>query len=967
MTNHWVDIKNADVVLIMGSNAAENHPVAWKWIQAAKDKGGTIIHVDPRFTRTSAKADIYAPIRSGTDIVFLGGMINYAINSAPYKINEQYVKDCTNALHLVSNSYVGPRTSSPLGNFSASSTWDYQYHATEDPYLGSTGTLRAPSTFYTPLTGTTIVRATTHNGFRYECIVAGTSAAGDPTAGWPKIIGSTVVDGTVTWRCCPPTPPIRKPLPPPGASLEDSVCVFQKLRSQYSVYTPETVERICGTPRALFLQICQAYIDGTKADNKAGTMLYAMGWTQHTVGTQNIRAASIIQSLLGNMGVAGGGINALRGWHNVQGATDMGMLFKDIPGYNPLPKNIMRHAKLGVGPLDKVNDPTNYPDGSYLENTIPLAMDLDPVANPPSSNWWGIFANQNNRARYVVSLLTAWWPGIDHATSWSYLPKRDALVDCSYMSVINNIGAGVGQVKGLFCWGTNPMVMGPDQTRENSKFDNLEWLVVCDLFETETSNFWKRPGVVSTDIDTEVYLLPGAAFFEKKGSVANSGRLAQWKDKACNPPGGAGGALDELEILEDLGTAIKGLYPNPGSEDAKDSPIVRLNWPYDKTKLGTDLTNGVAIEINGYAQIDFTSSQFYGANATPYTVGTPIDNFFHLMSGGQTACGNWLYCGTWGKTEGNRMGGGATPSLLGRNPTDFHPKKIGIYHKWGYSWPQNRRIIYNRASVYQQTIGANIQGAPLNPDKRVVWWDPAQNQGISVATGPRWNYSCTAPETHDVIDGHSGDGPLGKMPFIMCEEGVARLMATTKPYGTPLLDGAFPEHYEPWETPLQVNPLTNVASTLSNPQVANWYGATFAAPGDLDYPYVCTTYRLTEHWHGGGMSRNLPGLAELQPEPFVEMSEELAALESIANGGLVDVVSARGTIRVKACVTKRFKPFTINGATIHEVGLPWHWGWVSSLTPPCTGASANVLTPFIGDPNTRIPETKAFLVNIVKV
>jgi len=850
MTNHWADFKNANVVLIMGSNAAENHPVAWKHIWKAKESNlAKIISVDPRYTRTSAKADIYAPIRSGTDIVFLGGMIRYAIENGKY--NSRYVQDCTNALFKVRADFEGARHTGHPGNFSAGSTWDYQY-GTDDPS----------------------------------------------------------------------SPPVRKPLK--AGDLNDLECVFQKLKDHYSIYTPEMVEKICGTPQYLFLDICQAYVDGTYADNKAGTMLYAMGWTQHTVGVQNIRAATILQQLLGNMGVAGGGINALRGWHNVQGATDHALLFNYIPGYNPAPKNIAGHAALGTGPLDATD--------TYLKKTIPLAMDPDAPTDPDSSNWWGKFKTTYNRGRYVVSMLKAWWPSVSNVeTSWSYLPKRNGSDDYSYMSLIKAIQGGT--IDGLFCWGTNPMVMGPDQSIERPAMSNLDWLVVCDLFETETSNFWKRPGVTPSGINTTVYLLPGAAFYEKAGSVTNSGRLAQWKDLGCAPPGLA---KDELEIVNMLGNELQN-----GTLDINnkitDAPIANLAWPVGPL-LGGTLTEKVAKEINGYALNTYVPD---GYATTTFTAGSQITNFFYLDQAGNSACGNWLFCGTWQST-GNKM--------ANRDKVETHPANIGIYANWGYSWPVNRRIIYNRASVYQNNLpGSGGMGKPLNSAKWVVEW-----------TGLVWKAG------GDVIDGFSANGPDTILPYIMNEEGVARLMAIVKPYGTALVDGPFPEHWEPKETPLTANPLTNGAGPLSNPSAYAYPGAVYAAAGSSTYPIVCTTYRLSEHWHGGGMTRNLPGLAELMPEPFVEMSEELAAAKSIVNGDDVVVSSARGNITLKACVTKRFQPFVIDGQTIHQVGMPWHWGYTSSLTPPCIGASANSITPFIGDANTRIPEYKAFLVNIAK-
>lgn len=852
MTNSWNDIKNADVILMMGSNAAENHPIAFKWIEEAKKKtvfnknrGATVINVDPRFTRSSSKADIYAPMRSGSDIAFLGGMINYAITNNKY--NVQYVKDCTNALWKVRTDFKTCRDSGKPGLFS-----------------GWTG-------------GTTYGSAYT----------------------------------TTTWDYQYADPPTNT-IPLKAADLNDPDCVFQKLKKQYSIYTPAMVEKICGTPQALFLQICEKFCN-TYVDDEAATMLYAMGWTQHTNGSQLIRTASILQLLLGNIGVAGGGINALRGWHNVQGATDHGLLQHLLTGYNNCPTNTSKHAELGTGPSD--------PTDTYLKDQTPLALDPDPTTAPVSSNWW------SNRPKYVKSMLMAWWPvdptsglRMDPAVSYKYLPKKHK--DCTYISIFEDMLAN--KIKGLFAWGTNPAVMGPNSGREMPALHNLDWMVVCDLFETETSNFWKRPGVTPATIKTEVFLLPGAAFFEKKGSVTNSSRLAQWRDKhsALNPPGDA---LDEIEIVKRLGDAIRSQYSS--SVAAKDAGIQNLNWPYDPllNNLGgptTDLAEGVAKEIHGYNLDEF---------GRPTTL---VTNFTVLLANGSTACGNWLYSGTW-PAAGNQM--------ANRDPVDYHPAGIGINHKWGYSWPLNRRIVYNRASVYQ--TGAN-EGNPLAPHKWVLWW-----------TGANYNNGCIAPQQNDIADGYATAKPSAYYPFIMKPEGMGRLMGIKA-----LLEGPFPEHYEPRETPLTTNPLTSVTFPLYDPCVYTYPGTVFASPGSTTYPIVATTYRLTEHWHGGGLTRNLPWLGQLMPEPFVEMSVELAAAKLIKNGDKVIVSSARGNITVKACVTKRFKPFKVAGKTVHQVGLPWHWGF-AALFP---GASANVLTPHIGDVNTRIPEYKAFLVGIKK-
>jgi formate dehydrogenase major subunit len=468
-------------------------------------------------------------------------------------------------------------------------------------------------------------------------------------------------------------------------------------------------------------------------------------------------------------------------------------------------------------------------------------------------------------------------------------------------------------------------------------------MVVCDLFETETATFWKRPGVDPVTINTEVYLLPGASFCEKEGSASNSGRLMQWREKACDPPGDA---KDEVDILNDLGAAIQGLYS--GSAALKDAPIVNLAWPVGLLITGTSLADKVAKETNGYALVNFDTPVIAGAYAS-YTAGQQLNTFFHLMSGGETACGNWLFTGTYQKTANARTGN--YNQMQNRRNVDDHPSQIGIYRDWGYSWPVNRRIIYNRAAVYQSggSIGIPLAGTATG-NKWVVWWN-----------GTNWDGGCGTGQANDVVDGFGTAGPGTWLPYIMREEGVGRLMGI----GTSnCKDGPFPEHWEPYETPLNANILTNGLGPLVSPYVYTYPGRLYAdTPLErTQYPIVATTFRLTEHWHGGGCTRNCPTQCEMMPEPFIEISEELAGEKGIGNGELVIVSSIRGSITLKACVTKRLKPYVINGEVVHQVGMPWHWGW-AGIAP---GNSANVLTPFIGDANTRIPETKVFLVDIAK-
>ena len=794
MTNHWIDIKNSDVILIMGSNAAENHPVSFRWVSEAMKNGATLISVDPRFTRTSSKADIYAPIRSGTDIAFLGGLIKFILDNNLY--HEEYVVQHTNASYLVN-----PEYSFEAGIFSGFNPDMHGYQKDSWWYQME------------------------ENGVQKQ----------DPT-------------------------------------LRNPHCVMQLLRKHYERYDPDTVSGITGTPKADLSRIYRAVASTGKAD-RAATIMYAMGWTQHTYGSQNIRAATIIQLLLGNIGMAGGGINALRGESNVQGSTDHCLLFHILPGYLKTPG--AHHETLAA----------------YLEENVPKCND------PKSANWW------NNYPKYFISLLK-WFYG-DNATEanefgFHWLPKMAAGANYSWLALFEAMYAGT--IKGFFAWGQNPAVSGTNANRVRQALGKLDWMVAVNLWDTETSSFWKRPGVDPAGIHTEVFSLPAAVSVEKEGSITNSGRWGQWRWKAVDPPGEA---KSDSWIINQLMTRLRRLYetdpgPNP-------NPILKLDWNYGSDEVDV---HRVAGEINGWAVCDVLD----GKGDVVVSAGKRIKNFTQLKEDGSTACANWLYSGSYNE-DGNMM--------ARRETTDSHPAGIGLYSRWAWAWPLNRRILYNRASC-------NSQGKPFDPDRFVIRWN-----------GEKWE--------GDVPDG--GWPPQEKLAFIMRRGGRARI------FGPGMADGPFPEHYEPWESP-SLNPLHTQSI-----DPALWDLEMDAKGETLAYPLVGTTYRVSEHWQTGAMTRNVPWLAEMQPDMFVEMSPELAAERNIKNGERVMVESKRGAIEAIAVVTRRFRPFHVNGQTIHEVGMPWHWGYSGLVT----GGSANELTPAIGDANTMIPETKAFLCDVKKL
>jgi formate dehydrogenase major subunit len=822
MTNHWADIQNSDCIIIVGSNAAENHPISFKWVtKAIEENGATLISIDPRFTRSSSKAHIYGKLRSGTDIAFFGGMIRWVLNDIeanPGNYNLTYLTEYTNAPFLIDPEF---RTAAELdGKFS---------------------------------------------GFRDD--------DGDGFGSYDK--------STWKWQ----TDEDRIPLK--DKTLQDPNCVFQLLKKQYERYDPDTVCGTTGTDKETFLQICETYAGLSGPVGKSGTIMYAMGTTQHTHGTQNIRSYAILQLLLGNIGVAGGGINALRGESNVQGSTDHCLLFHILPGYLRPP--IATDTTL-QDHLDRV--------------TAGFA-----TSDPKSASWW------LNYPKYYVSLLKSWYgdkAAAENDFGYGWLPKLNPGQNYSHIALFEAMAEGT--VKGLFCWGQNPAVGGPNAFAERRALHNLDWLVVADLWETETCDFWQEPGVDPATVDTEVFLLPAACSYEKEGSIVNSGRWSQWRWKALDPPGDA---RADLEIVRDLMLKLIELYEAEGGPVG--DAITSLRWKgwYDSPqgKYGAaDLADLVSREINGFSEADLLNED----GSVWYRHGELLESFGHLQADGTTSSSNWLYTQSYNRRDGNRQ--------KWRDNTDYHPAGIGLYTNWSWCWPVNRRIIYNRASV-------DLDGNPWDEQDFVIRW-----------TGDSWE--------GDVPDG--GWPPVSmegtRYPFIMKPEGFARV------FGPGRVDGPFPEHYEPLESPV-INPLSG---TQNNPTIVLWRPDEVADP--RDFPIVCTTYRVTEHWQAGQMTRNLPWLVELMPQMFVEISEELAEELGVANAELVTVESIRGEIQATAIVTKRFKPFQLNGKTIHQIGLPWHWGFQGL----CVGDSANKLSPHVGDANTMIPEFKAFLVRVKK-
>jgi len=802
MSNHYIDLKNSDVILIMGSNAAEHHPIAFKWILRAKERGAKIIHVDPRYTRTSARCDYHVPLRSGTDIAFLGGMIHYILNQNKYF--KDYVLNYTNASFIVSKDFEFKD-----GLFSG-------YDKQKRKYNKDT---------------------------------------------W-------VFDKN------------EKGMPKRDMTLSDPQCVFQLMKKHYSRYTLDKVSSVTGVSKENLTKVYAEY-SSTGVPNKAGTECYALGWTHHTTGSQIIRTMSMIQLLLGNMGIAGGGVNALRGEPNVQGSTDHAILYNVLPGYLKMPA-------ASQDTLEK-----------YLEKCTPKTKD------PQSANYY------SNYPKFFVSFLKAYFGNKatkENGFGYSWLPKLDDGKHYSILHLFDRMYEG--KISGLFAVGTDPAVSTPNSTKVRKALEKLDWLVGENIFDNETHSFWHGPGVDPKKVKTECFLLPAAATMEKEGSQSNSGRWVQWKYKAAEAPGD-GLAVGEITIK--IMAAIKALYAKEGGVHPE--PILNFKWDYTDAKGKYDALK-ISKQINGYFLKDTV------IDGVSYKKGQTLPSFGMLKDDGSTSSGNWVMAGSFDEKGLNKM--------AKRGKDD--PTGLGLYPNWAYAWPVNRRIIYNRASC-------DINGKPYNPKRKLLEW-----------TGDKW--------VGDVPDGPwppQANKEKGKYPFIMKADGLGAL------FGPGMAEGPFPEHYEPLEGPLAKNPLSG---QLINPVVEIFKSdLDKVANADSKFPYVCTTYSCTEHWCSGALTRWQAWLLEMQPELYVEIGDLLAKEKGIKNGEKVKVSSIRGEVKCVAMVTKRFKPFTVEGKTVHQVGLPFNYGW---LFPEDGSDSTNFLTPTVGDGNTFCPEYKAFMVNVAK-
>ena len=796
------DLANADAILIMGSSMAEQHPVGFRFVIRARERGAKVIHVDPRFTRTSAMADLWAPLRAGTDLVFLGAMINRVLQQG--REFREYVMHYTNAATIVRDDFRD--TEDLAGVFSGWNEEEQKYDPASWLYEGG--------------------------------------ASRDETLQHPR-------------------------------------CVFQLLKRHFARYTPELVEQVCGTPLATFLEITDTYC-AASGPEKTGAICYAVGWTQHSTGSQIIRSASILQLLLGNIGRPGGGIMALRGHASIQGSTDIPTLYDLLPGYLPMP---------------------NFEAGTH---TLPEYI----RRNGAKTGWW------HNTDKYIVSLLKAWYgeaatAGNEYGYAW--LPRITG--DHSHQGYWLEMADG--GLEGLFVLGQNPAVGGPNARLERRALAELDWLVVRDLVETETASFWydspevQRGEFRTIDIKTEVFLLPAAGHVEKDGSFTNTSRLLQWRQKAIDPPGDA---RSDTWFVFHLGRRLKDKAardPRP-----RNAGLNALTWTYRTHGPHAEPDAGEILqEINGRRVADRTL----------------VSGFADLASDGSTECGCWIYSGVFPGPERNRANDRESSDELG--------------HGWGFSWPADRRILYNRAS-------AKPDGSPWSERKKLVWWDAGAGRwtGLDVPDN-----ALTKPPDYQPPPGAKGDDALGgTTPFLMHQDGLGWLWVPTG-----LRDGPLPAYYEPLESPVgnalyperARNPAADRKERSDN---------RYVPAGDRRFPHVLTTYRLTEHHTAGGMSRTLSHLAELQPEFFAEISPELAEAINAEHGGWVTVASPRGIVEARALVTSRMRPLRVLGRIVHQVGLPYHWGTRGLVT----GDSANDLVAISEEPNVRIMETKGLACHI---
>lgn len=830
------DLANSDAILIMGSSMAENHPVGFQWVMEAREKNNaTVIHVDPRYTRTSAMSDLWVPLRAGADILFLGGLINYVLTHD--KIFREYVVHYTNAPMIIGEDF---RDTEDLGGvFSGFKPEEAKY----DP----------ESWFYA-------------------------GAAKRDTPRGDEVGHRGQESGQSKDRGGEATHPENYDTDP---TLQHPRCVYQILKRHFARYTPEMIERAAGVPQDVFLRVAEAFTSASGPD-KTAAICYAVGWTQHSKGVQIIRAAAILQLLLGNVGRPGGGILALRGHASIQGSTDIPTLYDILPGYLPMPVFEADANKLG----------------DYLKR------------HKAHKGLWYYFD------AYFISLMKAWYgeaaqPANDFC--FDLLPRITG--DHSHFGYWLDMADG--KMEGLFVMGQNPAVGAPNSRLQRTALSKLRWLVVRDMVETETASFWydspeiQRGELKTEDIATEVFLFPAAGSAEKDGTVTNTQRLVQFRDQAIDPPGDA---RSELWFMYHLGRRLKKMAE--GRSGPRYEALQKLTWDYQTSGMHEEpAVTQIMKEINGWE----------------VHTGKQLPNYNRLRADGSTACGCWIYSGIFPEERLNAANQKHSVDYLG--------------HGWAFSWPSDIRILYNRAS-------ARPDGRPWSERKKLLWWDESKQEWTGL---DQPDFERHKRPDHQPAEGAEGpDGLAGDKPFVLHPDGVGWLYVTSG-----LKDGPLPTHYEPLESPI-VNPLYPEQNTSPTADRKERPDNSYAWPGDERFPYVLTTYRLTEHHTAGGMTRTLSHLAELQPELFCEVSPELAAEIGLEHGKWACITTPRGIVEARVMVTPRMRPLWVEGRTVHQVGLPYHWGPSGMVK----GDVVNDLLAISEEPNVRIMETKALVCDI---
>ena len=900
-------MQNADVILNCGSNSVENHPVSAKWLHKAHEKGAKWIVVDPRYTRTAEQADIYCPIRSGTDIAFYGGLYNYIIEHliepglATYlktgkqtDYNFEYLINYTNASYILEHDF----------NFDVESGLFSGWNEDSETYDS--------------------------HSWHYET---------EKNVPW-----DTSASGAYNWSVKPGVPKFDKPVltvPKQDKTLTNPRCVYQTFKKHYSRYTMDMVCNVCGMDKADLETVYSTWCLSC-APGKSGNILYALGQTQHTYGAQNTRAMSVLQLLSGNIGVPGGGVCALRGEPNVQGATDMGMLVNEQPAYLKWANTTDRDS------LAHWLESQTYSDGYYTNKPKFMVSQL--------KEWYGKNATYENDYGYD------WWPKV---------PSHDGS-DWSEMSSFEKMKEGI--IKGYFAWGMNPCHSAPNAGNVRRSMANMDWLVVVDQVITETADFWCAPGMDATKVPTTCFFLPCALIYEKPGTILNSGRWMQWRYQAVEP---WDEAKPDYEICDLIWTKICELYENEKDDEktANPDPILKMKWDYYLDGKIDPIP--VSWALNGYA---IKGTDWTKDNLVSNTVSVPTDfennnigsgkrkkdgtlksgsinllpGYSALAADGSTACGMWIYSGFFCNNDAPLDP--AVQPVARRNNKDT--SSLGLYSDWAFAWPNNRRIIYNRAS-------ADMNGQPWAEDKALVKWDKKKKAWITGYENGMDIPDFAAAKT--LANGTSEPIAPNNKAFFMLWEQNGRLES----YG--MVDGPLPEHYEPFETPLSENPLNgslNSPCFLGRPAKDKQLGTNFSDEstrhGTVDeFPIVATTYSVTEHWQTGGQTRACPANVEIWPGDMIELSHELAKEKGINSGDRVCVWNKRAKVYLTAVVTNRVRPLTVMGKTQHLVGMTHHFGW-SKLFGSVDYGTVNDLTPNVGDPNSQTPEYKAFLVDIKK-